>query len=58
MVKQVVSLQPKEDHARADTHPGAGMHALMEDAAHGELLLKQDPGRSCGPWGTHTGAVS
>jgi len=42
-LKQVASLRILEDHA------GAEACALNEDAAHGESMLYQAPGRSSGP---------
>jgi len=66
MAKQFVSLQHKEDHVRADTHPAAhggphdraGGHALTEAAAHGEPMQEQAPVRSCGlQRGANTGAA-
>ncbi|KAK4811101.1 hypothetical protein QYF61_016387 [Mycteria americana] len=43
MVKQVVPLQPVEDH------DGAGGYAPKEAAACGEPTQEQAPGRNCGP---------
>lgn len=40
VVKQIVHLQPMEDH------DGAGKHALKEAAAYGDPTLEQAPGRS------------
>ncbi|KAK4827992.1 hypothetical protein QYF61_022694 [Mycteria americana] len=39
MLKQVVRLQPMEDHGGTDIHT----------TAHGEPTLEQAPGRTCGP---------
>jgi len=55
MVKQVVPLQPMEDHAGADIHnelhggphARADGHALKEAAAHDVPMLEQAPGRNC-----------
>lgn len=54
-----------KDHARADIHTAAhaephavaGRYALKEDAAHGEPMQEQYPGRNCDLWMTHAGAV-
>lgn len=64
-VVQVVPVQPKKDHLKANIHSAAhrGPHAgasgcaVKESAAHGELMQAQGIGRSCGPWrGSHAGA--
>lgn len=55
VVKQVVPLQAmKAARQQICTVPPmegtAGGHALKKAEAHGELIQKLSPGRSCGPW--------
>jgi len=65
MVKDVVPLQPMQDHAGADNYSAAhggpqdaaGGDALKEDAAHGEPVLEPAPGRNCSQRETHVGVV-
>lgn len=58
-----LSLQPVQEHAGENIHPWmscptAGGHAWEEAAALGSPGMSNFSGRSCGQWGTHTGAVS
>lgn len=67
MVTQVVPSSPWKTmaewlqilhtaHRGLHTTAGGGC-VLKEGAAHGEPMLEHAPGRNCGPWGTHAGAV-